>query len=70
MDLRTTFGLSRRFSMETFFTHKYDIPLVSVGHGEGAVCFRIFDSFFPLQDMVPNVKALLKSSYDEMTRLN
>ena len=68
-DFKEDLCLLRRFLMETFLKHEYEIRLVTVDHGEGLYVFR-FLIHCSQQDTVPNVKALLQPSYDEMTRLN
>ena len=50
--------LSRGFSMETLGPHEYDIPVVRGGSFGRTTCFRIFDTYLPLRDMVPNVRGI------------
>ena len=65
--LKDNLHLLRRFSIETFLTHEYDMLLVTIGHGEG---LYVFGFLLPLQDMFSIIKALLQPSNDEMTQLN
>ena len=62
--------LLRRFLMETFLKHEYEIQLATVDHREGLYVFRFLIHCSQQDTTVPNVKALLQPSYDEMTRLN
>ena len=54
--LKDYLRLSRRFSMDKFLTHEYDIPLVTVGHGKGLYAFG-FLIMFPTERYSPKRKS-------------
>ena len=47
--LKDDLRLSNRFSIETFHTHEYDIPLVTVGHEEGLYVFGFLIHCVPFE---------------------